>query len=333
MNGTHEEGYRTRDHLDGYREKCVGCGSCRDVCPSYRNGGCDPLAVMQGDNSKVWDCVGCGNCSRACEFTDPKTVMLSVYNINIDKPVSQCFLETGMARPIEDLPAREELPPEWTGDDLYVMPGCIVNCLAPHLESASASALRSMGVGASELPDHTCCMYPIQFGVMADAERDGYRRRMGEKAEGRGILTLCAGCSELMQGSEVDCEHVIPFLHRNIDKLPRMDRPLKVSAEPGCSSMDNLSQMNDIIRALGCEPIGNQPGCCGKASKKVSEPLMTERQKAAEDADVVVVGCPMCYTRYDAWPDGKPVLYIMELVASAFGDMRSLKYHTIPLDL
>ena len=323
--------YRTRDHLDEFRNRCVECGSCREVCPSYKNGGCDPLAVMMGDNSKVWDCVGCGNCSRACEFTDPKTVMLAVYSINIDRPVSQCFRDTGMSRPIEDLPARKELPPEWTGDDLYVMPGCIVNCLAPHLESASASALRNMGVKASELPGHTCCMYPIQFGVMTDAEREEYRQGMARNADGRRILTLCAGCSELMERSGIDCEHVIQFLHRNIDRLPRMDRPIKVSVEPGCSSFERASLMDEVIRALGCEPIGNEPGCCGKASRKVAEPLMKERQKAAEDADIIVVGCPMCYTRYDAWPEGKPVVYIMELVAMAFGDTRSLGYHRIPV--
>ena len=326
-----DDTYRTRDHLNEYRNRCVECGKCRNVCPSYRNGGCDPLAVMKGDYSKVWDCVGCGNCTRACGFTDPKTVMLAVYSINIDRPVSQCFRETGMSRPIEDLPARTEFPPEWTGDDLYVMPGCIVNCLAPHLESASASALRDMGVRASELPGHTCCMYPIQFGVMTDSEREDYRQRMAVNADGKGILTLCAGCSELMVRSEINCEHVIPFLHRNIGKLPKMERPLKVSVEPGCSSFENTSMMTEVVRALGCEPIGNTPGCCGKASRKVAAPLMTERQKAAEDADVIVVGCPMCYTRYDAWPEGKPVVYIMELVAMAFGDTRSLGYHRIPV--
>ena len=174
-------------------------------------------------------------------------------------------------------------------------------------------------------------MYPIQFGVMTDAERENYRQGMAGNADGRRILTLCAGCSELMVKSKIDCEHVIPFLHRNIDKLPKMDRPLKVSVEPGCSSFENASLMTDVVRALGCEPIGNEPGCCGKASRKVAEPLMKERQKAAEDADVIVVGCPMCYTRYDSWPEGKPVVYIMELVAMAFGDRRSLDYHNIPV--
>lgn len=327
-----DQDYRTRDHIDEYRKKCIGCGACREVCPSFKNGGCDPMAVMEGDNSKVWDCVGCGNCSKVCEHTDPKTVMLAVYSINIDKPVSQCFLDTGMSRPIEDLPARTEFPPEWSGNDVRLMPGCIVNCLAPHLESAASVALGRMGIGCSELPGHVCCMYPIQFGVMPDKEREDYRQKMGRNAEGRKIITLCAGCSELMIKSGIDCEHVIPFLHRNLDRLPKLDKPIKVSVEPGCSSIDNPDLMTDIIRALGCEPIGNEPGCCGKASRKVAEPLMKERQTAAEDADIIVVGCPMCYTRYDAWKNGKPVLYIMELVTLAFGDTRSLKYHRITVE-
>ena len=56
-----------------------------------------------------------------------------------------------------------------------------------------------------------------------------------------------------------------------------------------------------------------------------------EYEMDGEDADIIVVGCPMCYTRYDAWPEGKPVVYIMELVAMAFGDTRSLGYHRIPV--
>ena len=57
---------RVRDNIDMYRRLCVECGTCREVCPSYRHGGCDPLAVMLGDNSKVFDCIGCGRCEASC---------------------------------------------------------------------------------------------------------------------------------------------------------------------------------------------------------------------------------------------------------------------------
>ncbi|MBO7205969.1 MAG: 4Fe-4S dicluster domain-containing protein, partial [Candidatus Methanomethylophilaceae archaeon] len=55
---------------------CVGCGECNVVCPSYNKGGCDPMTVMKGDESKVSGCIGCGECSKICGYTDPWKVMM-----------------------------------------------------------------------------------------------------------------------------------------------------------------------------------------------------------------------------------------------------------------
>ncbi|MBQ8180343.1 MAG: 4Fe-4S binding protein [Candidatus Methanomethylophilaceae archaeon] len=325
--------YRTRDHIDEYTSKCTGCGRCREVCPSYRHGGCDPLAVMRGELRRAFDCVGCGRCTKVCPHTDPKTVMLAAYSIVLDRPVSPDFYETGLNRPVEDHPARTELEPVWRGDDVYVMPGCIVRCMAPHLEYAMAVTLDAVGERGSVLPDFTCCMYPIQFGSMPDAERDAYRIRMGETASGREMVNMCAGCTEIMGRSGVACGHLIPFLHRRIGRLPRLERSVRVSLEPGCAAEDHLRGMEEVVRAMGCEPVGNEPGCCGKSSRNAAGPLMAERQAAAADADLIVVGCPMCLVKYDSVPGGKPVVYLAELVAAAHGDRSTLRYHGIPVDL
>lgn len=323
--------YRTRDHLDVYRDPCIQCGRCREVCPSYRHGGCDPMAVMAGDDSKVFDCLGCGSCTRECGITDPKTVMLAAYSIMLDRPVSQAFLDTGLARyPVEDAPG-SDLVPGWGGDDVYVMPGCTVRCVVPYVEYAAAAMMRGLGVNASELPGFTCCMYPIQFGVMDDAERDSYRTRMGETAGDRDMVTLCAGCSDIMSRSGVRCEHVISFVHRHIDRLPRAFEGLRVSLEPGCAAVDLHDEMREVASALGCVDVCRGIGCCGKNSRKVAAPLMAERQGAAVDADLIVVGCPSCLAKYDAYPGGKPCVHIAELVAAAFGDRTSLGCHGIPV--
>ncbi len=88
---------RIRDRVDKLRAGCIGCGACRDTCPSYSHGGCDPQAVMEGDYERVFGCVGCGSCSRVCESTEPKLVMLAVYSIVLDTSVSQAFLDTGLS--------------------------------------------------------------------------------------------------------------------------------------------------------------------------------------------------------------------------------------------
>lgn len=56
---------------------------------------------------------------------------------------------------------------------------------------------------------------------------------------------------------------------------------------------------------------------------------MEERQKEAKYADVIVVGCPMCFFNYDRIENGKPVVFIGELVSIAYGDASSLMYHHI----
>ena len=122
---------RVRDNIDMYRRLCGECGTCREVCPSYRHGGCDPLAVMLGDNSKVFDCIGCGSCSRACEHTNPKIVMLAAYSIVLTTPVSQAFLCTGLSRYRDQEAPGADLKPVWEGDEVYVMPGSVAECGVP----------------------------------------------------------------------------------------------------------------------------------------------------------------------------------------------------------
>ena len=158
--------------------------------------------------------------------------------------------------------------------------------------------MKGMGVRASELPDFKCCMYPIQFGTMDDEERKGYLIGMGETAGGRELVTLCGGCDEAFGMVGVESEHLIAFLHRRLSALPKVPVPLRVSVEPGCAAIGLSEDMLDVVRAMGCIPVGNEPGCCGKGNRNVGAPLMAERQEAAKDADVIVVGCPMCQKQY-----------------------------------
>ena len=60
-------------------------------------------------------------------------------------------------------------------------------------------------------------------------------------------------------------------------------------------------------------------------------PLREERMRECAGADIVVVGCPMCLVKYDALPEGKPVVHISELVAMAAGDRESLGFHSIQI--
>ena len=258
--------------IDKLRQKCIGCGKCSKVCPSLKHGGCDPMEIMMGSMENITSCITCGNCSKVCRRTDPYIVMKDLLAQVKDAHLSPYYKETGYAFPAADVPGRD-LDPGWDGDDVYVMPGCMIKAKAPYMEQASRVALDSIGLKSSELPDNTCCMHPVMFREMHEIDRRNVKTAMGRNADGRKIITLCGGCSSELQSANVDADHMIPFLYEHIDKLPRFEKPLKVALEPGCEGMQFKDQLRELVVALGCEPIDNEMGCCGKMTN-VAEPLM-----------------------------------------------------------
>lgn len=284
------------------------------------------MAVMAGDDSSVTSCIGCGNCSRACANTDPQTVMLYLINVVKGLRVPDSFTDTGYVM----YPKVPDGCPEpvWKGDDMHVMPGCVVKCRAPFITYAASVVLDSLGLACSEVPDSTCCMYPAQLWDIPEEEREGLRVRMGESVSGRPIVSMCAGCEELMVRSGIDVTHMIPFVVRNLDRLPSIE-PLgcKVALEPGCTADVYYRDLMAIAEHLGCTVVNDSHGCCGKGSS-VSSALMEERQKECSGADFIVVGCPMCFIKYDRHPDGIPVMHVAELLAMALGDTRALAFHS-----
>ena len=314
-----------REEIDALRRRCIGCGKCSKVCPSFKHGGCDPMEIMIGNDDAILQCITCGNCSRACRRSDPFRVMQDLLCLAKGIHVSKDFRDTGYAMPLPDPPG-SGLTPEWKGDDAYIMPGCVVKCKVPYVEYAAAACMKAAGVGCAELPGNTCCMHPLQFREMSDHERYGYKSGMGKRAGGKDLVTLCAGCSEELTESGVDAVHVIPFLADRLDSLPRFEDPPKVAIEPGCSAMEFKGEMRAIAEALGCEVVNTSMGCCGKYSP-VSEALMDEREAECAKADVAVVGCPMCLVRYEGRDGGVPAVHIAELVAMAAGDRSTLRFH------
>lgn len=312
------------DEIERLRTKCIGCGKCSRVCPSLKHGGIDPMEVMMGGEADMSTCIGCGNCSAVCRRTDPMAVMQDLVALERDLHVSPAFRETGYAmRPVEQTPE-----PVWTGDEVMVMPGCVTKAKVPYVIYAASVAFGAMGVRAGELPGNTCCMHPTQFREMTEMERRSYRTDMGRTAGDRPLVTLCAGCSQELQRSSVEAEHIIAFLHDRIGSLPRLASPIKVGIEPGCSAMDLRNEMREVVEAMGCEVVNTTMGCCGK-NTPVAGPLMEEREAECAGADWIIVGCPMCQVKFDSHPDGIPAMHIAELVAMATGDTESLRHHII----
>jgi heterodisulfide reductase subunit B2 len=129
---------------------------------------------------------------------------------------------------------------------------------------------------------------------------------------------------------------------------------LKVACYYGCllvrpnnlidfDDSEQPTSMEEIVALTGAEPVewNFKTECCGAAhsiphtniveilSKKIIDDAV------AHDADVIVVGCPMCHSNLDMrqrnilkdYPDTKqtPILYLSELLGISFGiDMNKL---------
>lgn len=316
------------DRIEELRSMCVSCGACSDACPSFAHGGIDPMGFMSGEEQDLSQCISCGCCSRACPVTDPFTaIRLAVFTEKDLKP-SQAFLETGFARrPAED----RCIGPVWTGDDVHVMIGCVVDSEVPYVEYAASRMMQALGYRASRLPGEMCCLHPVMFMGMPDGEKERLRRGMIDRAEGRRIVTLCAGCSGELSPLRDGISHVIGFLHENIDRLPRFSRRIAVGMEPGCSAEELSEEMREVLEAMGCEVVNRTFGCCGK-NAPVRVPLMLEREAECEGAELIVVGCPNCLAMFDRQEGGLPTVHIAELVAMAAGYAESARFHRIAFE-
>lgn len=313
-------------------QKCISCGKCTPQCPSARHGGIDPHEVMMIGEGDFSQCIECGTCSRVCRRTDPFTVIKALASIERCSEYTDIYRKTGFCMPMEEHPSRTELEPEWDGGDVSILPGCVVKCRVPFLEAASCTAVKAVGKTVSELEGAGCCLRPSMFSDIPDLQRHDMLSSMASKAGGGELVTLCAGCTEELAKSSVDSKNIITFLHDNIENLPRFERPFKVAVEPGCNAMAYRKELEEVVEAMGLEAIGNSVGCCGRDTD-VSVPLMEERMRECSGSSLIVVGCPRCFAKYDAQEGGRPVAFISELVAMAAGDLRTLRYHDIPVDL
>jgi heterodisulfide reductase subunit B len=319
------------DEIARLMQKCISCGKCTPYCPASKYGGVDPHEIMIGGETDVTTCILCGTCSQVCRRSDPFTVMRDLKALANDLHVSKTYLDTGYAMGKSDHPSRKELVCDWDGDDVLIMPGCVVECKAPFLEYSAMTAVKLLGKTCSELEGSGCCLRPPQFREMQETERHDRIVRMTENAKGKDIVTLCGGCTDALRSNGEENLNMIDLLHDNLDKLPKFERRFKVAIEPGCSCMPQKKDMAEIVEALGCEFVNNGMGCCGKDTV-LAETMMADREKECGNGCLIVVACPKCFTKYDAQPGGMPVLFLPELVAWAAGHTETFKYHNIPIE-
>lgn len=320
------------DEIAALTRKCISCGKCTQHCPSYEYGGIDPHEIMVGGESDLSACIACATCSRVCNYTDPFSVIRDMKALESGAHVPEVYRETGYVTKRRDHPSRDELETVWDGDQVQIIPGCGVECMAPFLEHAASVAIRSVGKTCEKLEGAGCCLRPVVFREMSAFERNDTLKKMVARAGDSEVVTLCGGCTEAFEGVNEDAPHILQFLHRNMELIPKLKRPIKVALEPGCACMHMKKELKELAEHIGCETVGNDMGCCGRDTH-LSPRMMEDREAECGNASLIVACCPKCFMKYDAQPGGMPVMYVAELVALAFGNTDTLKYHAIPIDL
>ncbi len=143
---------------------------------------------------------------------------------------------------------------------------------------------------------------------------------------------------------ETEVIHYLELLRDKVgfDKVARkVVNPLKgkrIAAYYGCLLLrpnsvmkmddpENPSIIEDLIRALGAEPVvyPYRNECCGgyiamenPASAKEKSNSILNSAKSAE-ADIILTACPLCKYNLEKAEGDVPVVYITELMAQAFG--------------
>ncbi len=246
--------------------------------------------------------------------------------------VPESFIRTGYVIPPASDEWKSQVPAYEGGNDLYLIPGCKVEGVVPFLKYATWKAFDAIGIGISELPGNTCCMYPVPFRVMEEPIRNGYKYAMRTTARGKDMVTLCSGCTNEFGMSGVYAPHVATYMTKYLDKIRKLPGVrLKIALEPGCSGERFLTDIRAVVEATGARICNDRYGCCGKNVDGINSRLMAEREAECEGADAIVVCCPNCMVFYDKYHGGLPVLHITELLAMAAGDTNTVKFHHIRL--
>lgn len=312
---------------------CVGCRRCMKVCPSHKYGGCSPWLSMIAKDPNTEMCIGCGKCSDVCRHTNPKLVMLYLKAEKLGVSTPEAFMKHGFSIPPASDDWKKELPEYKEGRDVFVMPGCIVQGKIPYLKYAAIKAFEYLGVQAGELPENTCCTYPVTFRKMDEAQRTEIKVNLRGNAAGRDLVTLCSGCTNELATSGVYAPNLCTYLAKYLDRIRALPglKGRKVALEPGCASERFLTDFRMIVEAAGAEIVNKTIGCCGKNIDGISDKLMQERQAECQGADFIVVGCPNCQVFYDRVQGGIPVLHLSEYICLAAGDSETQRFHSLKI--
>lgn len=107
-------------------------------------------------------------------------------------------------------------------NECFIYPGCLNLYRFPEYEYSAVKVLKILGINAKSLPDSVCC------GSFMEGQSENweylaaYNLSLAEK-HGRGVITLCGGCTSSFLRIKKKCLDNGEFKHKLNKKLDKMD--------------------------------------------------------------------------------------------------------------
>ncbi len=196
-------------------------------------------------------------------------------------------------------------------EEILLYPGCTIPAKLPYLEAASYHVLEKIGAEVLPFPEFSCCFEPVGLRSLGPDTWLAAGGRLHSLADGRGMLTLCDGCTlslhesgaalgkdseesqatrellaELGHSSQpTEIIGLLEFLHARRDALRNaVSNPqrLRLFLHPGChcehvcreKGLSAVEMMSALVADLGAEPVAAPEGlCCGSNLTSVRDEL------------------------------------------------------------
>jgi len=304
--------------------KCVHCGFCLEVCPTYRATRSEVhsprgriAAVVSGalTSSGIETCVYCRKCEEACpsgvEFGErmsaarrPSLEQIMVHRI-LEDPLrlynaarlAKMGLPLQVARRVAQITPEPTLTPEYSDPDPELI--LFAGCIAPVF--FTSTVLRALGFLRQRYRVrliNACC----GLAHYAEGERERaltLAQRLGDAAQGKPIVSLPSNCSSHMKafrqlGVEVEVYDFPEFVELMRLPLPKKQLGLTVH-EPCHARLAGLNRyVHSALERMGVQVVEMADPTleCGAGGGYIFEqPELSDEIMEAKKKEVAATGC------------------------------------------
>ncbi|BAT72255.1 glycolate oxidase iron-sulfur subunit [Thermosulfidibacter takaii ABI70S6] len=290
-----------------YAGRCVKCGKCKSVCPTYRLERNELLSprgrvhiverIESGEIEAletahpVESCLLCMACEEKCPQNVSITEAVKRARQRLKSP-AKTFEKAGVylspkAHSYKDYPTSSY-------KECAVFAGCVITHVYPDLLDSLGMFLNKFGYSVYVPGEQVCCGYP--FEASGDESKARECRELNEKVFARYeiIITACATCASHLKRiyPEKRIADIMELVAEDIDilEINQEFQSLKVAYHTPC----HLLRGQKIRPVLPEGIVTLSYSCCGFGALNSKVATERIREAIAKNAQYLVTSCPAC---------------------------------------